>query len=83
MRTTLDIDDDVLLAAKERAARERTSVGAVVSRLARDALSGNATTPVTKSARKRVTSGRFAVMPRRDEIVTLEKVRRLLDDEGA
>ena len=40
MRTTLDIDDDVLLAAKERAARERTSVGAVVSRLARDALSG-------------------------------------------
>jgi hypothetical protein len=38
MRTTLDIDDDVLLAAKERARRERTSAGAVISELARRAL---------------------------------------------
>jgi len=83
VRTTLDIDDDVLLAAKERAARERTSVGAVVSRLARDALSGKARSPASAAARKRKSAGRFAVMPRRDEIVTLEKVRRLLDDEGA
>jgi hypothetical protein len=28
MRTTLDIDDDVLLAAKVQAARERKSLGA-------------------------------------------------------
>jgi hypothetical protein len=83
MRTTLDIDDDVLLAAKERAARERTSIGAVVSRLARDGLTGMASTPAAKPGRKRAASGRFAVMPRRDEIVTIDKVRRLLDDEGA
>ncbi len=39
MRTTLSIDDDVLLAAKARAERERRSVGEVVSELARRGLS--------------------------------------------
>ena len=80
MRTTLDIDDDVLLAAKERAARERISIGAVLSELAREALSGKDATPGRTRDRKAV--GRFALLPRRREIVTLEKVRRLHDDEG-
>jgi hypothetical protein len=35
MRTTLAIDDDVLLAAKHLAERERKSIGEVVSALAR------------------------------------------------
>jgi len=38
MRTTLDIDDDVLDAAKERARRERKTAGQVVSELLRRAL---------------------------------------------
>ena len=38
MRTTLSLDDDVLLAVKDRARRERRSVGAVLSELARQAL---------------------------------------------
>lgn len=38
MRTTVDIDDDVLLAVKERARRERSSAGRVLSELARQAL---------------------------------------------
>ena len=38
VRTTLSIDDDVLLAVKERAAREKRSVGEVLSELARQAL---------------------------------------------
>lgn len=38
MRTTLDIDDDVLMAAKERARRERRSAGSVLSDLARRGL---------------------------------------------
>lgn len=79
MRTTLDIDDDVLLAAKERAARERTSIGAIVSRLARESLIGQA--PAARS-RKKSAPGRFALLPRRGEVVTLEKVRRLQDDEA-
>ena len=38
MRTTLDIDDDVLHAAKERARREQKTAGQVVSELLRQAL---------------------------------------------
>ncbi|MCP9886689.1 hypothetical protein KBY96_01890 [Cyanobium sp. ATX 6A2] len=40
MRTTLDIEDDVLAAAKELARRQGLSAGKVVSRLLRSALSG-------------------------------------------
>lgn len=38
MRTTLDIADDVLLAAKEQARRERKTAGQVLSELARRGL---------------------------------------------
>ena len=38
MRTTLDIADDVLLAAKDLARRQRKSAGQVVSELARKGL---------------------------------------------
>lgn len=38
MRRALSIDDDVLSAAKEMAAREKKSVGEVISSLARRAL---------------------------------------------
>jgi len=41
MRTTLDIADDVLSAAKERARRENKSAGEVISELARAALTGS------------------------------------------
>ncbi|MDO3647153.1 antitoxin [Nocardia mangyaensis] len=42
MRTTLAIDDDVLLAVKERARRENRTAGQVLSELARKALSCSA-----------------------------------------
>ena len=38
MRTTLAIDDDVLAAAKQLAARQNKTVGEVISSLARQAL---------------------------------------------
>ncbi|PRD42887.1 CopG family transcriptional regulator [Phyllobacterium phragmitis] len=38
MRTTLGIDDDVLIAAKAMAAQQRRSVGEVISDLARRSL---------------------------------------------
>src|ERR1039458_1233278 len=38
VRTTLDIDEDVLESAKELAARRRTTAGRVLSELARSAL---------------------------------------------
>lgn len=43
MRTTLDIDDDVLAVARSRAEREHSSIGRVLSALARDALQSTAT----------------------------------------
>ena len=45
MRTTIDIDDDLLAAAREIAQRERVSAGQVVSRLLRAALAGTVTPP--------------------------------------
>ncbi len=79
MRTTLDVDDDVLLAAREQAARNRTSIGAALSALAREGLRCPPTPATGRSAPR---GGRFAVLPRRDEIVTLEHVRGIADDEG-
>lgn len=38
MRTTLDIDDDVVAAARELARNERRSLGSVISELARRGL---------------------------------------------
>ncbi|HDY82024.1 MAG TPA: CopG family transcriptional regulator, partial [Halieaceae bacterium] len=40
MRTTLDIDDDVLEAAKEMARIEHVSAGKIVTKLLRLAMSG-------------------------------------------
>jgi hypothetical protein len=39
VRTTVDIEDDVLQAARAIAARDRISIGRVISTLAREALS--------------------------------------------
>jgi hypothetical protein len=44
MRTTLDIEDDVLAAGKEMARQQGLSAGQVVSKLLRSALLGDHTT---------------------------------------
>ncbi len=78
MRTTLDIDDDVLLAAKERARREHRSTGAVISELAREALVGH---PPTDEEPEEFFG--FRPLPKRGVIVTRELVQQLIDeDEG-
>ena len=79
MRTTLDLDDDVLIAAKAHAAREKRSLGSVISELAREALQR----PAAPAGQARAGhGGRFAVLPARKEVVTVEHVRRLMDAEG-
>lgn len=78
MRTTLDIDDDVLQAAKERAQREGRTAGQVVSELARRGLSAPHARP---GVRQRLRTG-VPVLPSRGEVVTIERVQRLRDDEG-
>jgi hypothetical protein len=78
MRTTLDIDDDVLHAAKERARRERRTTGEVISELARSAL----TTPPATAARARKSLYGFRPFPKRGAIVTNELIDKLRDEDA-
>jgi hypothetical protein len=75
MRTTLDIDDDVLAAAKERAAAQNSTAGKVISDLARQAL-----TRRVEVDRLPVRNG-FPTLPKRGGIVTPEHIERLAEDE--
>jgi hypothetical protein len=79
MRTTLDIDDDVLQAAKERAKREKKTAGEVVSALLRQAL----TAPVESTAvvREAPSLYGFRPFPANGRIVTNEMINKLREDD--
>lgn len=76
MRTTLDIANDVLQAAKEIAARERSTAGIVISRLAREGLRH----PDQRAPK--IKNGVPVFAARDGEIVTVDHIRKLADDEG-
>jgi len=85
MRTTLDIADDVLFAAKEIARRERKTIGQVVSERARRAFQDD--TYRTDSAQPGQVEDRLAAygihpLPSRGGLVTNEQIDRLRDAEG-
>jgi hypothetical protein len=75
MRTTLELDDDLLQAAKEIAALHRKTAGQVVSELLRKALHPPASS-------KRVRNG-VPLLTRRPgaPVLTMELVNQLRDDE--
>mgnify|MGYP000992204603 CR=1 FL=1 len=73
MRTTVDLEEDVLLAAKEIAKQRGTTLGRVLSDLARRAL-----TPEPATATKHDIP-LFPVQPGAG-VVTLELVNRLRDE---
>jgi hypothetical protein len=79
MRTTLDIADDVLHAAKERARRENKTAGEVISELARTALTAPAAAP--RAAEPRAHYG-FRPFPKRGGVVTNEAIDRLREDDA-
>jgi hypothetical protein len=73
VRTTLDIDDDVVAAARELATAERRSLGSVISELARRGL-----TP----ARLESEDGLPVIrVPAGTPPITPEMVRRALDED--
>jgi hypothetical protein len=73
VRTTLEIDDDVVAAARELAACERRSLGSVISALARQGL-----TP----ARVETDDGLPVIrVPAGTSPITPEMVRRALDED--
>jgi hypothetical protein len=79
MRTTLDIATDVLQAAKERARREKKTVGEVISELARSALTAP---PQTAAAREPRAVYGFRPFPKRGGIVTNELIDKLREDDA-
>jgi hypothetical protein len=78
MRTTLAIDDDVLLAVKERARRENRTVGQVLSDLARRALTGR----LPASGEQPQAFFGFSPLPHRGDAVSNALVERLREDEA-
>lgn len=74
MRTTLDIDDDVLQAAKELSAREQKTAGKRISEWARRGICGPAETPPETL----VVNG-FEVLPAQGRVVTNELVRQIME----
>ena len=74
MRTTVDIDDDVLAASRELAVQRRSSIGKVLSDLARPALRAGSITTMSDLG--------YEVFAKRglDRPITLAEVNRLRDE---
>ncbi|HEY3825360.1 MAG TPA: hypothetical protein VGL82_12430 [Bryobacteraceae bacterium] len=75
MRTTLDIDDEILLTVKEIAQQRRTTAGSVVSSLLRESLQ-------PKAFKLQYRNG-IPLLPRRPNgpSVTAEMVNRLQNED--
>jgi len=84
MRTTLDIADDVLAAAKERARREHKSMGQVVSELMRQALTAPREPAESHPSAVREPFVLYGVQPfaRRGAVVTNDLIDRLRNDDA-
>ena len=82
MRTTLDIDDEVLLAAKELARRESKTAGQVISELARRAMTQHVPTGSAQSVREPEAFYGFQPFASRGAVVSNEQIDRLRDEEG-
>ena len=80
MRTTLDIDDDVLAAAKELSRRQSVSAGKVLSQLARQALAGAGAAGRAQRAAPGVAG--FRPLASRGKPVTNEIIDSLRDAAG-
>ena len=77
MRTTINLEEDALLAAQALARRQHISLGEAVSRLIRAA-----TQATLVSVPDTPTRGRYALAPVRDEVITVEHVGELMEREG-
>ena len=89
MRTTLDISDDVLFAAKEMARSSGKTMGQVISDLARQAFAQKPDAQTAKGAERvaHIVSEPLAVygiqpLAKRGGVVSNELIDRLRDEEG-
>ena len=80
MRTTINLAEDALIAARNIARRERMSLGDAVSELIRRGSTAGAAGPAAPA--QPALRGRFALLPVRDEVVTPQHIRDLMEREG-
>lgn len=76
MRTTLDIEEDVLFAAKTLARREKKTAGQVISELARRGLAGGS----GLAAKEPKAIYGFQPFPKEGRIVNNELIDKLRED---
>lgn len=76
MRTTLDIEEDVLFAAKDLARREKKTAGQVISDLARKGLAG--AEGLTAHEPKAIYG--FRPFPKEGRIVSNDLINKLRED---
>jgi len=74
-RTTLDLDEDILAAAKELASFHNTSVGKMISNLARQAME-------PKNNRQKMRNGIPLLPSRPGVIVTTDLIDQIREEEG-
>ena len=77
MRTTLDIDKEVLQAVKKLAEYERTTAGRVISDLAKQDFKQ----PTKPGVREKVRNG-IRMLPNRDEIITNAHIDKIRNEDG-
>lgn len=87
MRTTLDIDDDVLSAAKHQAREQKKTTGKIISELVRQALTDSAAEPGSAGMRHGfLYEDGWYVRPSRGGIITnelIDHIKEELDREDA
>ena len=79
MRTTLDIADDVLFAIKERAKRDRRTLGEVLSEVARAGLNGLGLNSAPNSPESFFG---FQPLPPRGHVISNELIDQLREETG-
>lgn len=80
MRTTLDIDDDILAVIKETAHSQCVSAGRLVSRLLREAMTGQSSLTQTPQMQKSVAG--FQPFASQGVIISNAQIDALRDTEG-
>ncbi|MFM9879553.1 MAG: CopG family transcriptional regulator [Burkholderiaceae bacterium] len=80
MRTTLDIDDDVYLHAREVARAEHQPIGKTISRFLRERFQ-SPTANLGLHGEVKTRNG-FAVIPGAGRVVTQEAIQKIMDTEG-
>ena len=81
MRTTLDIDPDVLQTAREIGKKEKKTAGKVISEMARNGFYGQEPA-VREQTAPYTTKHGVPVLPPTGRLVSQESIQRIRDDEA-